>query len=759
MLTTLDGLLVTKPLYTISKLDPKHPNLQITCPNNDLINLQPIKSVNYNFRCANYEVITSILKEIDWYTEFEKCNTIDDMTSVFYDIINTAIDKNVPKHTTKPNDSPPWFNKSLRKLLAEKNKLRIKYRKYNNPRDKIEFNILRDRCHKLCKKLQSQYIKGIETGIAKNPKVFWRYIKDKRNNRSFLPAVMHMGDKVANTGADIANLFATTFSSVYTSPRSTSYSHNNYYLNNANQQNNIGSLSFNEKDIINKIKKIDTYKGSGPDGIPPLFVKQCATALVLPLSIIFNHSLKKGTFPYEWKKARIAPLHKKGDPTDVKNYRPISILSCFSKLFESLICPVITQYTDHIITVHQHGFKKGRSVETNLITFVSELIQEVDKGAQIDAIYTDFSSAFDKVDHNILLNRLENIGLHGSILLWFKSYLNNRPQTIHINGHESHSYIALSGVPQGSILAPILFSIFINDITSHIKHCKFSFFADDLKIYKSVNSISDINAIQHDIDAIRDWCNHNGMVLNSQKCHHIKYTKKKIPIASNYHLEGTALHETSEIRDLGVIIDSKLTFVPHINTIVKKSAQMLGFIKRNTKNFRLSHSKILLYNSLVRSHLEFASSVWNPIYSVHSQRIESLQRSFTRSLAFSSQNISHRELYDNRLIFFKMNSLRTRRKVHDLMLLHKILHGYMDCSQLLERVTIGIPYHYPRKPITKIFNCPFSKTNLGRNTPISKICQEYNRINQISGDLDIFHDAPSIYRNKILCHLGGSKDI
>lgn len=240
------------------------------------------------------------------------------------------------------------------KLFQEKDKYRKRYRRYNNPRDKLSYEILRENCHKLVDKCYTDYKNLIETSIIerKNTKFFWTFIKDKRGGKSYLPSSMFMNNLQADSGNDIANLFVRHFSSVY--------SDSSINIGRPTSQvptpmsNTLCKLELSENEILNKIKKLDSCKGPGPDLIPPVFIKRCDKALTYPLWLIFNKSLALGVFPDEWKKSRITPVFKKGDPKNVTNYRPISILSCFSKLFESLVYPIITRQFDVIISDYQH---------------------------------------------------------------------------------------------------------------------------------------------------------------------------------------------------------------------------------------------------------------------------------------------------------------------------------------------------------------------------------------------------------------------
>lgn len=750
ILTNIPDSTVVMPTSLVTKVDQKHPPLLLNVASHVSQNyLESNPRCDFNFFKADYEKIITELKGINWNNAFSESVTVNDMLSTFYELLSDIIAQYVPKRRARLSEFPPWFDTALKKLLSEKNSKRLKYKKYKNPRDKLEYEILRSRCQKQLKTCYKEYVTRMEDNIAKNPKLLWNYVKNKRKGNLSLPGIMYSGVQCEDNGPGIANLFASHFSSVY-SNSSNPVLHS---VINSSSGVSLGRIKFTERQVLNKIKRLDALKGAGPDKVPPLFVKRCGKYLALPLCLIINRSFEDGVFPDEWKKARIVPVYKKGEQNNVKNYRPISILSCFSKLCESLLCPIITQHMNSTITPAQHGFITGRSVQTNLVAFVSDLSVAVDRGKQIDAIYTDFSSAFDKVSHSLLLSKLESYGIYGNLLNWFQSYLFQRPQMVSVKGYDSEIYFAKSGVPQGSHLGPILFTIFINDITNQIRHCKVSLYADDLKIHHEVDSTLDIKLIQNDLDRLLNWCQNNFMTLNATKCYHIKYTKKRAPIQSNYNINGTILQEVNEIRDLGVIIDSKLTFSSHINAAAKRGARMLGFIKRNTKEFRLIRTKKILYNSLVLSHLEFASEVWSPIYAVQSQRIESVQRAFTRHLAYISSGISHRVPYYQRLNHFKMNTLNNRRKIHDILFLHKLLNGMADCNELVDNIKLTVPTRIPRYPISKPFHVPFCRTNVGKRSPLARFCGEYNSLCGSSDNLDIFHDPFIKFKRKIMLSL------
>ncbi|CAH2104164.1 unnamed protein product [Euphydryas editha] len=716
VLTNCTTLEVSNSSNIISKIDRKHPPLLITVPELIPHFLKPARSPRHNFFKANYDLILAHLKEINWSKQFDKCQNVNEMTAVFYCILNDTVERYVPISRPKRSGFPSWFSKSLIQIILEKESKKKKFMKYKNPHDR-------------------------------NPKCFWNFIKDRRGGETTIPAEMTLDDQTANTGTKIAELFAKHFSSVFSNiilPDSLeSTVHGLPYLS---------KIKFGEQEIKRAIKKLDIFKGAGPDEIPPIFVKRCGPTLALPLSILFNRSLHDGVFPELWKKAKIVPVYKKGDNKNVKNYRPVSILSCIFKLFESLVCPIVTRHLESQISEYQHGFRKGRSVQTNLVSFMSYLSKEIDRRQQVDSIYMDFSSAFDKVCHSRLIHKLRRSGVGGTLLEWFKSYLAKRLQFVVLNGHISHEYVACSGVPQGSHLGPVLFSVFINDISSSVHHCKYSLFADDFKIFKTVSSNNDVELIQADLDGINMWCELNGMIINTNKSYHIKYTKKKVQLQSSYKLQSDTLQEVKEIRDLGVIMDTQLKFKVHMDTIVKQAARMLGFLKRNTKGFVSAQTKIMLYNSLVRSKLEFASVVWSPQYTAPSQRLERLQRSFTRYLAYHTSGISHKATYDLRLKHFKMISLHNRRIILDLTFLKKLISGQIACSELLDKINFKVPYRYPRNPITNILVEPIGRTNALKHSSLSRMCSEYNRFSASIKDFDIFHDSSTSLKKKLAVH-------
>ena len=415
---------------------------------------------------------------------------------------------------------------------------------------------------------------------------------------------------------------------------------------------------------------------------------------------------------------------------------PILYPNIFGKVFEKLITERLSSHVKHQITSNQHGFIKSRSTSTNLLCYVSSVSEYLDRRIPVDAIYTDFSKAFDKVDHSLLLDKLSHMGIGGPLLKWFHSYLSSRFSKVVINGHHSNSFQATSGVPQGSHLGPILFNIFINDITKCFKYSNYSLFADDIKIMKPIQTESDTELLQDDLDRMVKWCEANKMSLNVSKCHYIQFSRNKANTHNTYTINQEPLSKVEQIRDLGVILDKQMKFDKHILNTTSKGFQILGFILRNSREFTKASTKIKLFNTLVRPILEYSSSVWNPHYDVYTKLLESVQRRFLYHLCYKEFLAKKIIRYRDRLNHYNITSLADRRKSADMIFLYKLFNGIMDCSELLDKLQLNAPSRLPRISSYNLFNIPRSRTNLGHFAALPRICRQFNELSKRCG-LDI----------------------
>lgn len=396
------------------------------------------------------------------------------------------------------------------------------------------------------------------------------------------------------------------------------------------------------------------------------------------------------------------------------------------------------------LTTHQHGFYSGRSCLTNLCCFSTCVCDAFNSKSQVDVIYTDFRKAFDQIDLNILIQKAsEQFGFSNGLIAVLRSYLFDRCQFVEIEGFRSELFIPTSGVPQGSNLGPLLFNLFINDLVSSIKCGKLAY-ADDLKIFNQIDTVDDCVSLQASICAVSQWCIINKLDLNISKCSVVSYSRLKNTIVFDYSINGSILSRLSNVRDLGVVFDEKLSFISHIEQVVACASRMLGFILRNSKHFSNVSTIKLLYYSYVRSRLEYCSIVWSPIYSRHSNSVEGVQRRFLKYLMFREDGSYPQRGMEHSLILtrFEELPLTVRRDSQSVAFLHKLLNSKIDCPLLLKHLSFHVPRIGARQQPT--FSLAFARSNILSQSPIHKMCYNFNRV---SDCCDIHHDSlPTILR-------------
>lgn len=550
-----------------------------------------------------------------------------------------------------------------------------------------------------------------------NPKLFWNFVNSKRISKE-TPSEFHYDGNSTTSGIEIANMFADYFSKVYSNKQCPNFNNNNLYPPNRNITNYYITIS----DVYLHLNSLDINKGPGPDGIPPAFLKHCSFILARPLHLIFNLSLSLGILPEFWKVSYLTPIYKTGDRDLVINYRPISILNTIPKVFENILSKYLTAELSSLIIINQFGFMAGRSTELNLLTYVDFLSSALERGSQVHAIYTDFSKAFDRVNHVVLLSKLSGMGVGGPMLDWIESYLTGRSQIVKFNNFKSQNIPVPSGVPQGSHLGPLLFILFVNDLWSCFEHSQFLLFADDLKLYMEVSSSDDCLRLQSDIDRLASWCSANGMDLNASKCYSILFHRSRAAVEYPYYINNNILLNVPEIRDLGILVNSRLSFTTHIERSISKSLKLLGFVKRIAGDFTNVRAIKQLYNSLIRPHLEYGSCVWNPHYNVHKRNIESVQHKFLKFIAYklNMPNLSYSQLESH----IQISTLEERRNTRDLKMLYNVLHCKYSSPMLLGRIGLHVPSRETRSRNT--FFIPNNRTNYGQNSFISRSCKLAN---------------------------------
>jgi hypothetical protein len=506
----------------------------------------------------------------------------------------------------------------------------------------------------------------------------------------------------------------------------------------------LDKITINEMLVLRKLSELNVSKSMGPDSLHPKLLFELKLELVKPLTRLFNLSIESGKIPHDWKDANVTPIFKKGGRDKPENYRPISLTSIVGKLLESIVKDFLVEHLDKfkLINDSQHGFRKGRSCLTNLLDFMETVTKKLDEGDSVDLVYLDFSKAFDKVPYVRLLNKLKSHGILGSTLTWITEWLNDRRQRVSVNKHFSGWSEVSSGVPQGSVLGPVLFLIYINDLDLDLVS-KLGKFADDSKLCKNISTDRDAETLQHDLDNLHKWSQNWLMQFNVDKCSviHLGHGNKKF----TYKLGDHVLKSSEQERDLGVIVNSSGKVSEQCNVAVKNANSMLGIIRRHIK-CKNKDILVRLYKSLVRPRLEFCVQAWCPYLRKDIDLMERVQHRATKMIS-GLKNLS----YESRLEKTGLITLEKRRERGDLIEVFRLLKGFdnVDYQHFFQLVdgsrTRGHRFKIvklrSRLDIRKNF---FSQrvVNIWNNLPASVV--EADSVNSFKNRLDHFWASSAV---------------
>lgn len=432
-----------------------------------------------------------------------------------------VIDKHFPFRTIRVKGKhSPWISSHLISLFKEREKAWSKYRCTKSVPDWNHYKSLRNQCKTQTRNAKSSYYNDCFLKDFKNPRQFWDHL-NRVLNRNSKTSVNQI--KVNDVSISDPSLIAHAFNQHFTE-----IGDSNHVISSINDHASTfsftpGSFTFNKimpNDVFNAIANLKEYSSAGPDGIEARYIKLAAQVLIFPLADLFNLSLNTCTVPGTWKCAKVIPLFKSGDVSIMNNYRPISIICTIAKIFEKIIFNQLSNFIirKNILCPFQSGFKPNFSTTTALLKFTNDIFSACDKGHLTGAIFIDLSKAFDMVDHYILLDKLQAIGLNQNALLWFNSYLHNRRQCVAFKGLLSDYLLVDKGVPQGSTLGPLLFSIFINDLSNICTMCNIHLYADDTVIYTADSDIHLIQkSLQTDFFIIQKRLHSHNLMLNMEK--------------------------------------------------------------------------------------------------------------------------------------------------------------------------------------------------------------------------------------------------
>ena len=676
---------------------------------------------------------------------FETFNSESNVIEI-WDFIKTEIQKiikkNVPSKETTSKQHQPWINTKTKQLIRKKQRWYSKAKKMNNEKTWKTYKKIKSQCQNACRQTHNQYLDSIFSDDSSNKKLF-SYIKSRKQENVGIPDLKSEKGLPIRDPLKKANLIHKQFDSVFSNPSPPIQANFDKF----DKVPTIPNIEITSPGIKKLLETLNPHKAIGPDNIPGQFLKLCATEMADIFTTLFQASLNQGIVPPDWKTANIVPLFKKGDKSNPANYRPISLTSLTCKILEHVVFSNFMTHFEkyNILDNAQHGFRKNRSCVSQLITTLDDFANTLKNQQQTDAILLDFSKAFDKVDHSGLLSKLELYGIRGPLLEWTSSFLVGRKQSVIVDGQTSPPSNVLSGVPQGTVLGPLFFLVYINDISRGLsKGTTIRLFADDSLLYRPIKSLKDCEILQHDLNTLQNWEKIWKMEFHPGKCNLLQITNKKNPFDFTYNIHNTPLDKVDSAKYLGVVVDSKLNWKPHYSHVIKNCKNTLSFIRRNLpKAPRFIKSRC--YTTLVRPKAEYACAVWDPHQKIHIDRIERIQKSAARFVTGNYKMESGNTATNLNLLGWK--TLEERRIGNKLNIFKKGLVGKIDIPTnnliLNKRQTRrgggGPQYSREFSKIDAHRNSFFpSVTRLYKKLPLEiRLCQDMEKFSDLVSKIDL----------------------
>ena len=486
--------------------------------------------------------------------------------------------------------------------------LRRKQRLFQRAKHSGNWNTYRDfqrTCRRVLRRAEWNFINGkIQEGLKNNnSKPFWNFVKSRKQDNIGVSNLMQCGKLVSDSPGN-AKLLLEQFKSVFTQDTDTTLPPVN-----SPPAERIKQIKITTPGVAKLLKNLKPGKAPGPDNIPNQVLKACADQIANALRCIYQKSLDTGTLPADWREANISCVFKKGDRHLPENYRPISLTSVPCKILEHIIYHHLLLHleSNNVLTHLNHGFRSGFSCESQLLTTAHDLLKSFDRKKQVDIAILDFPKAFDTVPHRKLLHKLSHYGIAGSLHHWLTSFLTCRTMRVVLEGSSSETTSVVSGVPQGTVLGPLLFFLHINDLPNSVKS-NVRLFADDCLLYRETDTFRDHHTLQHDLRQLERWAYDWGMIFNPYKCYILSVNSKT---SFYYQLSNSILKHVQNNPYLGILLSNDLKWDSQITAITKKANSTLSFPRRNLRRCPLA-CKQQAYISLVRPLLEYGAIVWDP---------------------------------------------------------------------------------------------------------------------------------------------------
>ncbi|CAI2738740.1 unnamed protein product [Dicrocoelium dendriticum] len=668
----------------------------------------PAEQSELTHTITRYHVLKELADEAAW--EFSNKSPLDNVWAEFVNKLSDIVNKASETKPLRPAKMHSIIRSRTRKCLAIRD---AAWRAYKiNPDSETWGNFLthRNHCTALVREDKITYQQCLAKKFMANNKLLYKHVNKLRKVKHGIPPLFTTGGRV-QSAEEAANALRLQYAPIFELATSTCP-----IISSSLPTPLFTNVIFNPSIVLRKLLSLREHSSPGADNIRPKALKAVANKLAEPLSQFFQRCFDEQRVPTMWKCGIITPIFKGGSRSDPANYRPVTLLPVLAKVMEAVVAEALMDYLEkcNILVVEQHGFRQHRSCTTNLLIARGSWTEVADDGVGVDVIYLDFSKAFDRLDHRILLQRLQSYGIGDPVLGWIGNFLYQRKLQVRVRGSLSNPIEVECGVPQGSVLGPRLFLVFINDLARVISS-NFLLFADDVKIWRAISNKADQDLLQHDLDCIYEWSKSNKLQLNMAKC---KVMHLRHQLVSAYKIGDHTLAKVSHERDLGVLVQEDLGCSKQAEKATRTGNQHFGLLRRAFGRFEPSIFPQML-NAYVRPHVEYAIQAWQPWQKQDLIALETPQRRATKNV----RGLFHLP-YQLRLKSLRMYSSRYRLLRGDLIMVYQILKNPNHiCRPLLElNPNIKLRGH-PLK-----LTIHYSRLECRRNFFSLRVCEPWNAL-------------------------------
>ena len=666
------------------------------------------------------ETLESIIEKSNIEDEINK-KDINKSLEYLMNALLQATDKHAPLRETKEKEnkkpSIPWFNKEIEEKKREKNNLLKLFYAFGDPKDKRNAKKINNELNHLKENSKKLYYTDKLSQSDGDSKQTWDILKELTNGYNEKQQI-----EPDNTSKETANSFNTYFATVGSEIQE------KLSIKDRNVKTDSTGFKFraeSERNVIKLINRIRTDVAVGVDGINARILKDASDIIAPTLTKIINLGYETNTFPDILKVAAVKPIHKKDCHNNPANYRPISILPTISKVFERSAVDQLVNFLETILSASQHAYRKGHSTTTCLAEVTNKIYESLDKNLIVGMVSMDLSKAFDSICHTHLLQKLSDMGLHENAVFWIKSYLHLRKQKTSFKDVVSEESTVTSGVPQGSILGPILFLCFTNNLTNSFPEAKVVSYADDSQFIVTGRKMEDIKyKLEKIIEKAERWYKSNSLMSNPTKTEVIIFTptrQNNLPEITCYENGKTFnLEARKELKILGIYIDCNMTWNTHTQKLRNKTIGIVRHLHRVNKLLPMK-SKLKLYDSLVASHLNYGDVIWSGCNQANKQKLQNVQNFALKSILGKKKSDSATQALET----LKYLNLEEKRQIHEGVFAHKILSGKMPLN-LTEEYENLKPRLQNRSADKGILNIPIHKTTRFESSVLYRTVKTWN---------------------------------